>query len=189
MVRLDRIYTRDGDDGLTSLADGTRVAKHALRIAAQGEIDEANCAIGLARLHLADATLGPMLARAQNDLFDLGADITVPGDDPADGALRIVAAQTARLEREIDRLNEALAPLSSFILPAGGAAATHLHFARAVVRRAERAASALAAAEKVNREAFRYLNRLSDLLFVMARAANGAGAGDVLWRKGLTRDL
>ena len=184
MVKLDKIYTRGGDTGQTSLGDGTRVAKHSLRIAAQGDIDEANAAIGLARLHAAGAGPGEALARIQNDLFDLGADIARPGADPEDGKLRIRASQTARLEAEIDAVNDGLAPLTTFVLRGGNAAAAHLHFACTVVRRAERAVTALAAAEPVNPEAAIYLNRLSDLLFVMAREANDGGKADLPWRPG-----
>jgi cob(I)alamin adenosyltransferase len=188
MVKLTRIYTRGGDKGKTSLGDGTRVAKQSLRVEAYGTVDEANAALGLARLH----TVGDddaMLARIQNDLFDLGADLCTPEDGRrAAGALRIVAAQVKRLETEIDRMNAALAPLSSFVLPGGSPAAAYLHLARTVTRRAERLTCALAATEPVNPEAIKYLNRLSDHLFVFSRRLNGNGASDVLWRPGLTRD-
>jgi cob(I)alamin adenosyltransferase len=191
MVRLTRIYTRGGDAGETSLGDGSRVAKHALRVAAFGTIDEANAAIGLARLHAAAgdaADADAMLARIQNDLFDLGADLCTPEDGRrAAGALRIVAAQVERLEGEIDVINAALRPLDSFILPGGSAAAAHLHLARTIARRAERLVCALAAAEPVNPEAVKYLNRLSDHLFVLGRRLNDNGARDVLWRPGATR--
>ena len=187
MVKLDRIYTGGGDAGETSLGDGDRVAKHAPRIEACGAVDEANATVGLARLHLsgdADA----MLARIQNDLFDLGADLCVPaGGRRGAGALRIVPDQTARLEAEIDGMNAALAPLTSFVLPGGTAAAAHLHLARAVVRRAERRTAALAAVEDVSAPALVYLNRLSDHLFVLARRCNDDGRADVLWRPGATR--
>jgi cob(I)alamin adenosyltransferase len=186
MVKLDRIYTRGGDKGETSLADGTRLAKHSLRIHAQGEIDEAHAAIGLARLHAAGSELDPMLARVQNDLFDIGADITTPWNESATGQLRVAAAQVARLEREADRLNAKLPPLTTFVLRGGTPAGAHLHFACTVVRRAERAVSALTAAEPVNAQILIYLNRLSDLLFVMARTANDHGKADVAWRPGLT---
>jgi cob(I)alamin adenosyltransferase len=187
MVRLTRIYTRGGDSGDTSLGDGTRVPKHALRVAAYGTVDEANAAIGIARLH-ADAESEEMLGRIQNDLFDLGADLcTAEGGRRAAGALRIVPAQTERLEREIDAMNATLAPLDSFILPGGTAAAAHLHLARTVVRRAERLVSELAQAESVNPEALKYLNRLSDHLFVLGRRLNENGARDVLWRPGANR--
>jgi cob(I)alamin adenosyltransferase len=187
MVRLTRIYTRGGDAGETSLGDGARVPKHALRVAAYGTVDEANAAIGIARLH-ADAESEEMLGRIQNDLFDLGADLCTPeGGRRAAGALRIVPAQTERLEREIDAINAALAPLDSFILPGGTAAAAHLHLARTVVRRAERLVSELARAEGVNPEALKYLNRLSDHLFVLGRRLNDSGARDVVWRPGANR--
>lgn len=181
MVKLDRIYTRGGDGGETSLADGTRVPKHSLRIVAQGEVDEANATVGLARLHHPSDGDGSLLAIVQNDLFDLGADITVPYV-AGDGRLRIAAAQTAWLEGEIDRINQFLPPLTSFVLPGGSPLAAHLHLARTVARRAERALTALAAAEPVNPEALRYLNRLSDYLFVMAREANNQGGTDIEWR-------
>jgi len=187
MVKLTRIYTRGGDDGRTSLGDGERVVKHDPRVAAYGTVDEANAALGVARLH-ADAAVDAMLARIQNDLFDLGADLCRPEDPAPDRpALRIVPAQVARLEREIDALNAELAPLTSFVLPAGSAAAAHLHLARTIVRRAERAATALAAEAKVNPEAVRYLNRLSDHLFVLARHVNDRGRRDVLWVMGANR--
>lgn len=188
MVKLTRIYTRGGDKGKTSLGDGTRVAKQSLRVEAFGTVDEANAAIGLARLHTSGGD-DAMLARIQNDLFDLGADLCTPeGGRRGAGALRIVAAQVKRLETEIDRMNAELAPLNSFVLPGGSPASSHLHLARTVTRRAERLACALAAAEPVNPEAIKYLNRLSDHLFVLGRRLNGNGAGDVLWRPGLTRD-
>jgi cob(I)alamin adenosyltransferase len=187
MVRLTRIYTRGGDAGDTSLGDGSRVPKHALRVAAYGTVDEANAAIGIARLHT-DAESHEMLGRIQNDLFDLGADLCTPeGGRRAVGALRIVPAQTERLEREIDAMNATLAPLDSFILPGGTAAAAHLHLARTVVRRAERLVSELARAESVNPEVLKYLNRLSDHLFVLGRRLNDSGARDVLWRPGGNR--
>lgn len=187
MVRLDKIYTGGGDAGETSLGDGSRVAKRSLRVAAIGEIDEANAAIGLARLH-ADGGTTAILERIQNDLFDLGADIARPGDDPEDGNLRVRAGQAARLENEIDAANANLEPLKSFVLRGGTAEAAHLHFACTVVRRAERAVAALASTEKINPAASVYLNRLSDLLFVLARQANDGGAGDILWQPGLTAD-
>jgi cob(I)alamin adenosyltransferase len=187
MVRLTRIYTRGGDKGETSLGDGSRVAKQSLRVEAFGTVDEANAAIGLARLY-ADGEADAMLARIQNDLFDLGADLCTPEDGRrAAGALRIVAAQVTRLEREIDAMNAALKPLDSFILPGGTPAAAHLHLARTVTRRAERLTCALAAAERVNPEAVKYLNRLSDHLFVLGRRVNDNGAKDVLWQPGATR--
>jgi cob(I)alamin adenosyltransferase len=191
MVRLTRIYTRGGDQGLTSLGDGTRVAKHSARPAAYGTVDEANAVIGVARLTAAadggDAT-DAMLARIQNDLFDLGADLCTPEQDaPKYPPLRIVAGQVARLEAEIDALNAELAPLDSFILPGGRPTAAQLHLARTVVRRAEREITALAESEPVNPEAVRYVNRLSDHLFVLARWVNDRGGGDVLWVPGGSR--
>ena len=187
MVRLTRIYTRGGDAGETSLGDGSRMPKHALRIAAYGTVDEANATIGLARLH-ADTASDEMLGRIQNDLFDLGADLCTPaGGRRSTGALRIVKAQTERLEGEIDAINATLAPLDSFILPGGSPTAAYLHLARTVVRRAERLVSELASAEKVNPEVLKYLNRLSDHLFVLGRRVNDGGALDVLWTPGANR--
>ncbi|MFV3131864.1 cob(I)yrinic acid a,c-diamide adenosyltransferase [Niveispirillum sp. KHB5.9] len=192
MVRLTRIYTRGGDKGQTSLGDGSRVAKHALRVAAYGTVDEANAVLGLARLHtggdpaLADADA--MLARIQNDLFDLGADLCTPeAENPPYPPLRIVDVQVDRLEAEIDRLNADLAPLNSFILPGGKPAAAYLHQARTVARRAEREMTELALTEPVGAPALKYINRLSDHLFVLGRWLNDKGAADVLWVPGLTR--
>jgi len=188
MVKLTRIYTRGGDKGKTSLGDGSRVAKQSLRVEAYGTVDEANAAIGLARLHSAGDE-DAMLARIQNDLFDLGADFCTPeGGSRGAGALRIVAAQVKRLESEIDAMNAELAPLTSFVLPGGSPASAYLHLARTVTRRAERLACALAVEETVNPEAIKYLNRLSDHLFVLSRHLNDNGARDVLWQPGLTRD-
>jgi cob(I)alamin adenosyltransferase len=187
MVRLTRIYTRGGDAGETSLGDGVRVAKHDLRVEAFGTVDEANAAIGLARLS-APPEADALLARIQNDLFDLGADLCTPEDGRrAAGALRIRASQVERLEREIDALNAELKPLDSFVLPGGTPCAAHLHLARTITRRAERLVTALAARETVNGEALKYLNRLSDHLFVLSRHVNGKGAGDVLWTPGANR--
>ena len=187
MVKLTRIYTRGGDQGETSLGDGSRVAKHALRVEAYGTVDEANAAIGLCRLH-SDGEVDAMLARIQNDLFDLGADLCTPeGAERHGSALRILAVQTDRLEREIDALNADLAPLNSFILPGGTPLAAHLHLARTVTRRAERLVTALATEEQINPEAVKYLNRLSDHLFVLSRHCNDRGAGDVLWVPGAHR--
>jgi cob(I)alamin adenosyltransferase len=187
MVRLTRIYTRGGDTGETSLGDGARVAKHDPRVEAFGTVDEANAAIGLARL-AAPPTADTMLARIQNDLFDLGADLCTPQDGRrAAGALRIQASQVERLEREIDALNAELKPLDSFVLPGGTPCAAHLHLARTIARRAERLVAALAARETVNGEAIKYLNRLSDHLFVLSRHVNDKGAGDVLWTPGANR--
>ena len=188
MVKLDRIYTRGGDAGRTSLGGGTRIAKHAPRIDAIGETDEANSAIGLARSFIEDEDHDRILARIQNDLLDLGADLARPGAAGEGEGLRIAEAQVKRLEGEIDALNAALSPLTSFVLPGGTAASAFLHVARCVARRAERAAVALNEAEPLNPSALAYLNRLSDLLFVMARAANANGKDDVLWQPGLTRD-
>jgi cob(I)alamin adenosyltransferase len=187
MVRLTRIYTRGGDTGETSLGDGTRVVKHDTRVAAYGTVDEANATIGLARLH-AVGEADAMLARIQNDLFDLGADLCTPEDpDPRHPPLRIVATQVTRLEREIDAMNDGLKPLESFVLPGGTAAAAYLHLARTVVRRAERMITKLATGETINPLAVQYINRLSDHLFVLARHLNNNGAGDVLWVPGKNR--
>ena len=187
MVRLTRIYTRGGDAGETSLGDGARVPKHALRVAAYGTVDEANAAIGIARLHT-DPAADEMLGRIQNDLFDLGADLCTPeGGRRSAGALRIAAAQVERLEREIDAMNVTLRPVDSFSLPGGTPAAAHLHLARTITRRAERLVSELAGSEPINPEALKYLNRLSDHLFVLGRRLNDGGALDVLWRPGANR--
>ena len=189
MVKLNKIYTRTGDDGTSGLVDGSRRAKHDLRFAAIGTVDEANSAIGLAAVELAQSDHADALARVQNDLFDLGADLAKPGADfaPSDMVLRIVESQSVWLEAQIDALNAALAPLTSFILPGGSEPAARVHLARAVVRRAERDAAALAGQEPVNPAALAYLNRLSDYLFVLARAINAGGAGDVLWVPGQNR--
>lgn len=191
MVRLNRIYTRTGDAGTTGLVDGSRQPKDAPRIAAYGAVDETNAAIGFARVHTAadgPADVDAMLARIQNDLFDLGADLATPPGGRADaGALRVVAAQVERLEREIDALNDGLAPLTSFVLPGGTPAAAALHLARTVCRRAEREMVALAHAEEVGAPALAYINRLSDFLFVASRHANGRGAHDILWVPGKNR--
>ncbi len=189
MVRLNRIYTRTGDTGTTGLVDGSRVAKDDARLDAIGDVDEANSAIGVAIVAAGAGTLGDALTRIQNDLFDLGADLATPGDDftPADTALRVTPGQVARLEREIDAINTALSPLTSFILPGGSPAAASLHLARAIVRRAERSAVTAARQVPINPLAISYLNRLSDLLFVAARLANDQGLGDVLWVPGASR--
>ncbi|GGG49947.1 cob(I)yrinic acid a,c-diamide adenosyltransferase [Chelatococcus composti] len=192
MVRLNRIYTRTGDDGTTGLATGARRPKYDLRIEAFGSVDETNACIGLARLHTGnDAALDAMLARIQNDLFDLGADLATPDDGKplSYEPLRIVDAQVARLESEIDSLNAHLSPLRSFVLPGGSPAAAALHLARTVCRRAERQVAALAAREDepVTPAVIRYLNRLSDFLFVAARYVNDKGAADVLWVPGQNR--
>lgn len=195
MVQLTRIYTGGGDTGETSLGDGGRVAKHDLRVAAYGTVDEANAVLGIARAEIARAETSESLRRAdailsrvQNDLFDVGADLCTPeGGRKGDGALRITAEQAARLETEIDAINDGLDTLTSFILPGGTMVAAHLHHARTVARRAERLVTELSAAESVNPAAIVYLNRLSDLLFVMARDANDGGADDVLWVPGANR--
>ncbi len=187
MVRLTRIYTRTGDGGETSLSDGRRVKKQTLRVAAYGTVDEANAAIGLAKLN-AEGEVDAALAQLQNDLFDLGADLATPeGGKHPERALRILPTQVARLEQEIDAINARLKPLDSFVLPGGTPCAAHLHLARTVVRRAERLVAALAAAEAINPEALKYLNRLSDLLFVLSRHANDDGGRDVLWQPGANR--
>jgi len=184
VVTLTKIYTRGGDGGETSLGSGERVPKHAPRVAAYGTADEANSVIGLARLHTtgdADAMLG----RIQNDLFDLGADLCTPaGDERRHGALRIGDSQVDRLEAEIDAMNAGLEPLGSFVLPGGTPAAANLHLARCVARRAERLMTELATFEDVTPAAIRYINRLSDHLFVLARVCNDQGKSDVLWRPG-----
>ena len=188
MVVLNRIYTKTGDDGTSALATGERRPKSDLRFEAIGTVDELNAHVGQARLDktaLAD-DLDAMLGRIQNDLFDLGADLATP-DKPGRERLRIVASQVARLESEIDVMNAALAPLTSFVLPGGTPLAAALHLCRTVARRAERLAVALAAREPVNPQATRYLNRLSDFFFVAARFANRRGAGDVLWVPGANR--
>lgn len=191
MVRLTKIYTRGGDAGETSLGDGTRVAKHSPRPVAYGTVDEANAVIGIARLTAAadgGDEADAMLARIQNDLFDLGADLCTPeAEDPKYPPLRIVAAQVDRLEAEIDAMNAELQPLNSFILPGGKPTAAQLHLARTVTRRAERDITFAATLEPINPDAVRYTNRLSDHLFVMARWINDRGAGDVLWVPGANR--
>jgi cob(I)alamin adenosyltransferase len=192
MVTLNKIYTKTGDSGQTGLGDGSRISKSARRIIAIGAVDETNAAIGIARLDSEDE-MDARLARIQNDLFDLGADLCAPEDgrkpSTSDnrGRLRMADSQVERLEREIDAMNAALSPLTSFILPGGTALAAHLHLARTIARRAEVAMVALAAEEEINGAALRYINRLSDHLFVMARAANNEGMGDVLWVPGENR--
>jgi len=191
MVKLNKIYTKSGDDGTTALANGSRRAKHDLRIAAYGTVDEANAAIGMARLYTSQAGyLDEVLARLQNDLFDLGADLATPDNVPFE-ALRIVPEQVARLETEIDRLNAELQPLESFILPGGNPAAAHLHLARTIIRRAERMLSAASEqpGETFSEPARAYINRAADLLFVAARSANAGedGKGDILWRPAANR--
>jgi cob(I)alamin adenosyltransferase len=186
MVVLNRIYTRTGDSGTTALANGERRKKYDPRITAYGTVDETNATLGLARLHTADQPqLDAMLARIQNDLFDLGADLCLPGHE----RLRVSDAQVTRLEQEIDLLNQDLAPLTSFILPGGSPAAAYLHLARTVARRAERAIVELAETdgEAVSPPVIKYMNRLSDFLFVASRHANHQGARDVLWVPGQNR--
>ena len=192
MVVLNKIYTRTGDDGTTALGTGGRRKKYDLRIAAYGTLDEANAAIGIARLHTAgDAALNAALARIQNDLFDVGADLCTPGSGKGPGGARLTVTdkQVAWLETEIDRLNAELAPLRSFVLPGGSPTAAYLHLARTICRRAERLTAELKdkAGESVTPEVLKYLNRLSDYLFVASRYANGKGSGDVLWKPGENR--
>ena len=189
MVKLNKIYTRTGDQGDTGLADGSRIPKDHVRAQAIGDVDELNCAIGVAIGAVADAEIRAMLGAIQNELFDLGADIATPGEDftPSDMALRIVQAQIDRIEREIDRMNESLEPLRSFILPAGAGGVAELHLARAVARRAERSAVAASREDALNPLALIYLNRLSDWLFVAARFVAAKRGGDVLWQPGATR--
>lgn len=184
MVKLTKIYTRGGDGGQTSLGRGGRVAKNDARVEAFGAVDEANAAIGLARLET-EGAWDEMLARLQHDLFDLGADLCVPG--MREGDLRIVEAQVTRLESEIDAMNERLAALESFVLPGGSRAAAALHLARTIVRRAERRIVTLAEDETINPQAVKYVNRLSDHLFVLSRCLNDDGARDVLWLPGANR--
>lgn len=190
MVVLNRIYTRTGDDGTTALGSGERRPKYDLRVSAYGTVDETNAAIGVARLHLAtEPDIDAMLGRIQNDLFDLGADLAVPQREGKAERLRVLATQVERLEQDIDGLNASLAPLTSFILPGGTAAAAHLHLARTICRRAERLVVELASQpdEPVSDAAIQYLNRLSDFLFVAGRAVNDNGASDVLWVPGQNR--
>ena len=190
MVKLNKIYTRTGDDGKTSLVGGGRVSKHAKRPAAYGEVDELNSVLGMARLQCGADTANPNMddqfARIQNDLFDLGADLATVDDMKP--ALRITAAQVSRLEKEIDEINDNLSALNSFILPGGTPLAAWLHLARTVARRAERQMTELATVEPVNEHAMQYINRLSDLLFVLARHANDGGKSDILWVPGGTQE-
>jgi cob(I)alamin adenosyltransferase len=192
MVKLNKIYTRTGDDGSTGLGSGERRKKYDLRVAAYGTLDEANAAIGIARLHTGgDAMLDAALSRIQNDLFDVGADLCTPGKGrgPEGARLTVTQAQVDWLESEIDRLNDALAPLKSFVLPGGSPAAAYLHLARTICRRAERLIAELKdkPGESVGAEVLQYVNRLSDFLFVAGRYANDKGARDVLWQPGLNR--
>jgi ATP:cob(I)alamin adenosyltransferase len=193
MIKINKIYTRTGDDGTTGLVRGPRRPKHDIRIDAYGTVEEANACIGLARLHAAGSRVDEVLARVQNDLFDVGSDLATPGGDDPDAAypaLRVRPVQTAWLESCIDEMNADLEPLRSFVLPGGSALSAALHLARTVTRRAERVAVALAAEEPdTSAETVRYLNRLSDLLFVLGRVANGNGGGDVVWKPGNYGDV
>ena len=190
MVELSRIYTKGGDRGKTSLSTGTRVAKYDLRVDAYGTVDEASAVLGLVRLHLSEMQdLDRILARVQNDMFDLGADLATPLDaELSYEPLRVTEGQVEKLERDIDTYNDRLEPLKSFILPGGSAAATYFHLARTVVRRAERLTVELGDKVDINPESIRYLNRLSDLMFVLARICNNDGREDVLWVPGASRD-
>jgi len=191
VVKLNKIYTRTGDDGTTGLSDGRRVSKNSLRVRAYGDVDETNSVIGMARLHVDNAMLDGMLSRIQNDLFDVGADLATP--QPNDGAkdeewaLRIIQTQIDRVERDLDTLNADLQPLNSFVLPGGSPASAHLHLARTIARRAERRAVALMTDEPINPLAVTYLNRVSDFLFVAARWKNDMGRADVKWVPGENR--
>lgn len=191
MVKLNKIYTRTGDDGTTGLVDGSRDAKHSDRITAIGRIDEANSAIGMAICAIENTTIKAVLTRVQNDLFDLGADVATPSENgeftPSEMELRMVADQSAWLENQIDLLNEGLEPLTSFVLPGGSEAAARIHVARASIRASERALSHLAAGVAVNPAALTYVNRLSDLFFVVARVLNDSGRSDVKWVPGAGR--
>jgi len=191
MVKLNKIYTRTGDDGTTGLVDGSRAPKHSLRIAAVGAVDETNSVIGLAICALDDADQSAMLTRVQNDLFDLGADLATPAPDgdfaPSEMVLRMVPAQGEWIEAQIDALNDRLDPLTSFVLPGGSEAAARVHVARASARGAERAMTSLAEETAINPAALVYINRLSDLLFVLARVANDDGRSDVKWVPGANR--
>lgn len=188
MVKLNRIYTRTGDDGSTGLVDGSRIPKDAARMVAIGDVDELNSLLGVAALDAADEMLA-RIRTIQNDLFDLGADLATPGSDfePGEMTLRIIATQVTRLEEEIDAMNTDMAPLTSFILPGGTRLAAALHVARATARRAERSAVAAARDVPVNPNVLRYVNRLSDWLFVAARLANDGGRNDILWVPGASR--
>ena len=191
MVKLNKIYTRTGDDGSTGLVDGSRLSKDDVRVRAYGDVDETNSVIGLVRLHLENRRLDDMLSRIQNDLFDLGADLATPlpaeGEADSEYALRMVDTQSTRLEQELDALNADLEPLTSFVLPGGSPPAAYLHQARTVCRRAERVCVALAAEQPINPAALTYLNRLSDFLFVAARWCNDQGETDVKWVPGANR--
>jgi cob(I)alamin adenosyltransferase len=187
-MKLDRIYTRSGDDGRTSLGDGARVPKFHVRVAAYGSVDEANSVVGIALLHVDDVDIREILCHIQNDLFDLGGDLCRPEREHRKvEPLRVSEVQVAWIEEKIDSFNAALSPLDSFVLPGGSHAAAHLHHARTVVRRAERYMTEIAYQEPVNPAAIRYINRLSDLMFVLARYLNDKGRADVPWRPGLHR--
>lgn len=191
MVKLNKIYTRTGDDGSTGLVDGSRLSKDSARVSAYGDVDETNSVIGLVRLHVTHLGLDKVLARIQNELFDLGADLAtpLPADDDADSeyALRIIGSQVSQLETDLDALNADMSALTSFILPGGSAPAAYLHQARTVSRRAERMMVTLSDDAPVNPQALAYINRLSDFLFVAARWCNNQGADDVLWEPGASR--
>jgi len=191
VVKLNKIYTRTGDDGTTGLVDGSRLSKDSARVRAYGEVDETNAVIGLVRLHLQNQNLDQMLSRIQNDLFDLGADLATPlpakGEADSEYALRIIPEQASRLESELDELNSDLEPLTSFVLPGGSPPAAHLHQARTVCRRAERTVVEMMTTEAVKPSALTYLNRLSDFLFVAARWCNDQGEADVNWVPGANR--
>lgn len=191
MVKLNKIYTRTGDDGSTGLVDGSRLSKDSARVSAYGDVDETNSVIGIARLQLTSLALDRILARIQNELFDLGADLATPlpakGEADSEYALRIVGSQVTRLETDLDTLNADMTALTSFILPGGSAPAAYLHQARTVARRAERMMVTLADDTDVNPDALAYINRLSDFLFVAARWCNDQGADDVLWEPGASR--
>jgi cob(I)alamin adenosyltransferase len=188
-MKLDRIYTRTGDEGKTSLGDGSRLPKFHLRVTAYGSVDEANSVIGVAHLHVAAPEVSQLLRHIQNDLFDVGADLCRPERPESEKtSLRITAEQVAWLEKQIDRFNDELEPLNSFVLPGGSPASAYLHLARTVTRRAERDVVRLAAEEPVNAAVLHYINRLSDLLFVLARSLNDKGREDVRWQPGLHRE-
>lgn len=191
MVKLNKIYTRTGDDGSTGLVDGSRLSKDSARVSAYGDVDETNAVIGLARLHVTNTSLDQILARIQNELFDLGADLATPlpaeRDADSEYALRMIASQVSQLESDLDNLNDDMSALTSFILPGGSAPAAHLHQARTVARRAERSMVTLSDIAAINPHALAYINRLSDFLFVAARWCNDQGSGDVLWVPGGSR--
>jgi cob(I)alamin adenosyltransferase len=187
-MKLDRIYTRSGDDGRTSLGDGARLPKFHVRVAAYGSVDETNSVLGIAMLHVADTDIRDVLTRVQNDLFDLGGDLCRPEREHRKvEPLRVSEKQVTWIEERIDWFNPALRPLDSFVLPGGSHAAAHLHHARTVIRRAERYMTEIAYQEPINPAALKYVNRLSDLLFVLARYLNDTGRADVLWQPGLNR--